>query len=145
MGHFHFGENLYKIRRVKGISQDAMALCLEISQRTYARIEKSPAIPNTKRVAELAKALSVSLSELLPPVNENFLQGKTNVLFDRIQKNFLLVVIFCALVPSAYNFVKYMCYEFNTPDYVTLLAPTAAAIAVIAYIIHWVKGIRRTP
>jgi len=145
MGHFHFGENLYKIRRLKGISQDAMALCLDISQATYSRIEKSPTIPDTERVAELAKALSIALPELLPPVPKDSLQGNGNGLFDRIQKNFLVVVIFCALVPSAYNFVKYMCYEFNTPDYVTLLAPTSAAVAVIAYIIYWVKEIKRKP
>ncbi|MEJ7693208.1 helix-turn-helix transcriptional regulator [Daejeonella sp.] len=67
MENFNFGENLRQIRVQKGISQEAMALKMDITQTKYSRMERSECVPAKIYVDRAAKFLEVPALELLPP------------------------------------------------------------------------------
>lgn len=75
MSDFNFGENLRKIRLIKGISQDAMASLLNIPQTRYSRMENQSAVPDADMVNKLAEILKVPSADLLDPSGELEIQA----------------------------------------------------------------------
>lgn len=59
------GENIRKVRELKGYSQDYMAQELGVSQRTYSAIENENNKIDTERLESIAKVLEVSVLDLL--------------------------------------------------------------------------------
>lgn len=59
------GQNIRKIRDLKGYSQEFMALELEISQRNYSRIENNELELHLNRLEKICKILDVSPQEIL--------------------------------------------------------------------------------
>lgn len=59
------GSQLKQLRSKKGLSLDVLAHNSGVSRATIARIEKSSVSPTTQVLAKLAKALSISVSELI--------------------------------------------------------------------------------
>ncbi len=64
---FNFGENLRKIRASKGISQEAMANKMDISQTKYSRIERGKILPDQVFISIAAGYLEVAPKDLMPP------------------------------------------------------------------------------
>ena len=58
-------ENIKTIRKNKGISHDAMAVNLGISQTSYTKLEQGETKLSVERLQKIAKILDVSLGELL--------------------------------------------------------------------------------
>ncbi|WP_276348678.1 helix-turn-helix transcriptional regulator [Daejeonella sp. JGW-45] len=63
---FKFGENLRRKRLLAGISQEAVALKMNISQTKYSRIERGRLLPDDEFIARLAEFLGVPVTELKP-------------------------------------------------------------------------------
>ena len=59
------GENIRKIREIKGFSQDYMAEKLSISQRQYSRIEKEQTQLNISKLEEISQILEATPIQLM--------------------------------------------------------------------------------
>ncbi|PBJ07280.1 helix-turn-helix domain-containing protein [Flavobacterium sp. ACN6] len=59
----HIGRNISRIRELKDMKQDALALALGISQQMVSNIENSETV-DEQRLIEVAKALDVSVETL---------------------------------------------------------------------------------
>lgn len=64
------GEKIRLIRESKGLSQEAVAFTLGISQSTYARLEKKDDRINVIRLVQIAQILNCNIYELLTEVTE---------------------------------------------------------------------------
>lgn len=72
MTNQELGENIRKIRELKGFSQQNLADEINMDQKTISRIEKGDLSPKFETLVAIAKALSVNLSQLLS-FNENMI------------------------------------------------------------------------
>lgn len=63
-------ENIKTIRKSKGISHEAMAANLGISQATYTKIEQEETKLTVERLQNIADILGVSIGELLEPESQ---------------------------------------------------------------------------
>lgn len=59
------GQNLTRIRKEKGISQDKLSRLLHIDRSFISNIENGKTNPTLATIAKLAKAVNVSVNELL--------------------------------------------------------------------------------
>jgi transcriptional regulator with XRE-family HTH domain len=62
----HIGRNINRIRELKGMKQEALALAIGVSQQTVSNLEASETIDQEKLI-EIAKALEVTVEAI-----ENF-------------------------------------------------------------------------
>jgi len=60
-----FGENLKKLRKQKGFSQEELAAKLHVVRQTISKWEKNLSVPDADTLIRLAEILEVSVSELL--------------------------------------------------------------------------------
>jgi len=58
------GTRIRKVRENKGISQEAMALELEITQSNYGRLEKSDTRLTVPKIQKIAKVLDITVAYL---------------------------------------------------------------------------------
>lgn len=65
MTNQELGENVRKIRELKGFSQQNLADEIMVDQKTVSRIEKGVLSPKFELLVKISNALSVSLSQLL--------------------------------------------------------------------------------
>ena len=77
MTNQELGENIRKIRELKGFSQQNLADEINMDQKTISRIEKGDLSPKFETLVAIAKALSVNLSQLLS-FNENMIFNNYN-------------------------------------------------------------------
>lgn len=70
------GQIIGRLRKRKNLSQGELASAAGISQATVSRLEGQEQVANVKTLAKLARALEVSLSELVPP--ETLSSGEGN-------------------------------------------------------------------
>lgn len=61
-----FGENIKRIRKEKGMSQQALGEKLGVKQQTIAQYEKIQEMPKLETVRRIAAALGVYISDLEP-------------------------------------------------------------------------------
>ncbi|MCR6641725.1 MAG: helix-turn-helix transcriptional regulator [Sporocytophaga sp.] len=59
------GNKIKKVREIKGFKQEYMAELLGISQPSYSKIETDEASISQDRLEQIAKALEVSVSDIL--------------------------------------------------------------------------------
>jgi transcriptional regulator with XRE-family HTH domain len=60
-----FGERLAQIRKTRGLTQSELGKRIGVSQRIIHHYEKKAEYPPAPRIIELARALDVSIDELL--------------------------------------------------------------------------------
>ena len=60
-----FNENLKKLRREKGFSQEQLALRLDVVRQTVSKWEKGYSVPDAALLVKLAEVLDVPVSVLL--------------------------------------------------------------------------------
>ena len=77
MTNQELGENVRKIRELKGFSQQNLADEIKVDQKTISRIEKGELSPKFETLVAISKALAVSLSQLLS-FNENLIFNNYN-------------------------------------------------------------------
>ena len=59
------GNNLYKARRNKGLSQETVAEILGISRQTVSKWETDETLPNVFQAKEMARLYELSLDDFL--------------------------------------------------------------------------------
>tara|TARA_R110002072_G_scaffold20967_6_gene75458 strand:- start:2701 stop:3075 length:375 start_codon:yes stop_codon:yes gene_type:complete len=59
------GQNIRKIRELKGYSQEYVAGAMDISQRNYSRIEKNEIELNLSKLSKISEILEVSPQQIL--------------------------------------------------------------------------------
>jgi len=60
-----FGENLKRIRKAKGISQGEISRILDVDKGFVSNIENGKTNPTLATIAKIAKAIGVSVGELM--------------------------------------------------------------------------------
>lgn len=65
MTNQELGENVRKIRELKGFSQQNLADEIKVDQKTISRIEKGDLSPKFETLVAISKSLSINLSQLL--------------------------------------------------------------------------------
>jgi transcriptional regulator with XRE-family HTH domain len=73
----HIGRNISRIRELKGIKQEALAVAIGISQQSVSHIEASETVDEEK-LAEVAKALGVSADAIKNFTEENVINYFNN-------------------------------------------------------------------
>lgn len=154
MGKFHFGENLQRIRRASGISQEAMALNLGISQSRYSRIERDLSMPEPDMVPKIAKLLNVDVTALGPQVVElgqdelatisGFGSGGQRRERRVRQWPYTIVIVLIAIVvlPNwAGEIAVSFCEGLGTTEHVAMGAKWAASLVMFIWIVYWARKI----
>ncbi|WP_433778897.1 helix-turn-helix domain-containing protein [Flavobacterium anhuiense] len=77
----HIGRNISRIRELKGMKQEALAIAIGLSQQTVSNIESSETIDKEK-LAEIAKALGVTIEAI-----ENFSEESVFNFFNNFYDN----------------------------------------------------------
>ena len=60
-----FSENLKSIRKAKGLTQDELAIRLNVVRQTISKWEKGLSVPDAEMLIKIAEVFEVSVSELL--------------------------------------------------------------------------------
>ena len=81
-----FNKNLIAIRKQKGLSQRDLAELTKLSPRMIAYYEKRAINPPIDKIEIIAKALKVSVSDLLGISNKSLVQNEFNDLDTRTLK-----------------------------------------------------------
>ena len=90
-----FGENLKLLWKKKGLSQEELAVRLNIVRQTVSKWEKGLSVPDADLLVKLADVLEVSVAELLGGNIHN--NEDTNELAEqlsRINEQFVAPVVF---------------------------------------------------
>ncbi len=72
------GSRIRKIRETKGISQEAMAFELEISQSNYCRLEKSDSRLTAPKIQKIAKILDITVAYLFDEKSAKIINQHNN-------------------------------------------------------------------
>jgi transcriptional regulator with XRE-family HTH domain len=64
--NWQLGRTIQNIREAKQITQEELAEKLRVSQSWLSRIETGREVPNLKRLQQIARALGVTVKELIP-------------------------------------------------------------------------------
>jgi len=72
-----FADNLKTLRKVKGLSQEELAIRLHVVRQTISKWEKGLSVPDADLVIRLADVFEVSVSELLGAKMENDVEINT--------------------------------------------------------------------
>lgn len=66
-----FTENLKSIRKARGLTQDELAVRLNVVRQTISKWEKGLSVPDAEMLIKIAEVFEVSVSELLGAKVEN--------------------------------------------------------------------------
>ncbi len=78
--------NIYKLRRDKGMSQEEVANLMDISLTSYRKIEKGETNLISERITQLAEALGITEQELLWGYNPNPSQAQMQAEIQRLRQ-----------------------------------------------------------
>lgn len=84
INNIKIGQQIYKLRKEKGLSQEALADILNVSPQAISKWENAKALPETATLPLLAKALDTSIDSILLPQELHMLSavytdGKTSI------------------------------------------------------------------
>lgn len=155
MHTFNFGENLRIIRQEKGISQEAMAQHLNISQATYATIENQTTVTNHKWFYQIAEILDVPGNKLIAPLKEPDLQDEQSTYTPELESNpieilntpfgnFILIGLSLTIIKAIYDAVRGACSAIETSDSTMTLASWTAALLTAAFIYYWIRKTKKS-
>ncbi|KAF2079044.1 helix-turn-helix domain-containing protein [Flavobacterium sharifuzzamanii] len=77
----HIGRNISRIRELKGMKQEALAIAIGLSQQTVSNIESSEKV-DSEKLTEIAKALGVTVEAI-----ENFSEESVFNFFNNFYDN----------------------------------------------------------
>lgn len=61
----NIGENIYKLRTARNMSQTDLANALEVSRQSVSKWENNSAVPDLERIVNMSRIFEVSLDELV--------------------------------------------------------------------------------
>lgn len=71
------GQRIKKLREAKGITQEAMALQLDVTQSNYGRLEKDDRRLNVVKLLKIVRILDVNITYLFNEVMQNTTEAGT--------------------------------------------------------------------
>ena len=74
----HIGRNISRIRELKGMKQEALAMAIGVTQQTVSNIEASENVDDEK-LSQIAKALEVSVEAIKNFSEENVINYFNNI------------------------------------------------------------------
>lgn len=77
-------ENLKNLRKIKGITQEELAIRLNVVRQTISRWEKGLSVPDADTLIKLADFFEVSVSELLGVTVEK--EVDSNIIADQLSR-----------------------------------------------------------
>ena len=111
----HIGRNISRIRELRGMKQEALAIAIGVSQQSVSSIEASETVDEEKLV-EVAKALGVSVEaikrKILSTINSYyglFIHSKSYTLRKKLF--FSMGRVGDNIIPSNMNFTKFCCFK----------------------------------
>lgn len=142
MEKFNFEKNLRNIRNSKGISQDAMAFKLGISQTTYSRIERGEITPSYELTCKMAIEFDVLPEALTGPIQPSVNKENPTSAIPYLSKPIVMIIIVAAslfLIITIHSIFYTIADHFKFSESVSFTMRMSAVFALSFYIIHLVK------
>ena len=128
-------ENIKALRKTKGLTQDELAIRLNVVRQTISKWEKGLSVPDAEMLQKIAEVFEVNVSQLLgSPINKNenvdiIAEQLSRINEQLVVKNnrsrkiwktigiILAIIIVGQLLLVALGFTAYKSYEVNTDTY----------------------------
>ena len=128
-------ENIKALRKTKGLTQDELAIRLNVVRQTISKWEKGLSVPDAEMLQKIAEVFEVNVSQLLgSPINQNenvdiIAEQLSRINEQLVVKNnrsrkiwktigiIIAIIIVGQLLLVALNFTAYKSYEVNTDTY----------------------------
>ena len=128
-------ENIKVLRKAKGLTQDELAIRLNVVRQTISKWEKGLSVPDAEMLQKIAEVFEVNVSQLLgSPINQNenvdiIAEQLSRINEQLVVKNnrsrkiwktigiILAIIIVGQLLLVALSFTAYESYEVNTDTY----------------------------
>ncbi|MBQ6873220.1 MAG: helix-turn-helix transcriptional regulator [Clostridia bacterium] len=128
-------ENIKALRKTKGLTQDELAIRLNVVRQTISKWEKGLSVPDAEMLQKIAEVFEVNVSQLLgSPINQNenvdiIAEQLSRINEQLVVKNnrsrkiwktigiILAIIIVGQLLLVALGFTAYESYEVNTDTY----------------------------
>ncbi len=72
------GDNLQKIRKQKGMSQEELAARIHVVRQTVSKWEKNLSVPDAQTLQKIAEALDVSVNQILGATQEETVKDESD-------------------------------------------------------------------
>ena len=128
-------ENIKALRKTKGLTQDELAIRLNVVRQTISKWEKGLSVPDAEMLQKIAEVFEVNVSQLLgSSINQNenvdiIAEQLSRINEQLVVKNnrsrkiwkaigiILAIIIVGQLLLVALSFTAYNSYEVNTDTY----------------------------
>ena len=106
------GENILKLRKKSGLSQEQLGEKVNVTRQTISNWELNETTPNPEQLKLLSKALNVSIDELLDNDIKGVIETKVNEIDINIVKNnnllkiLFVIIIVIITITIAFCFIK---------------------------------------
>lgn len=131
------GENIYKLRTGKRLSQEEFASAMEVSRQSVSKWENDMAVPELEKLIKMAKLFEVSLDELVgntppqqipeplpvaaPETKPTMDFGTKEAFSIALLISAVVIPLFLYLLPSWTNMITALCF----------IPPVATAISAL--------------
>lgn len=149
MDNFNFGENLRIVRQAKGISQEVMAIGLNMSQSTYSKLERRPTVPTIDLVERIFKLLDVepsvllsgrAIADLVPKIG--FEENAKEIMNTRVGIGFFWILVI-PFINAAYDMGDGFCAGYGASDEVRRAVRFIAGLAAMGLAYYWMRRIQK--
>lgn len=113
-------ENIKKIRKHKGISQEYIASHLNISQSAYHKIEVGETELTTDRLQQILNVLEIDLSELIGKADNHNMGGRKHCCRQECEMMRRLVILYERRLKEQNTLINFLQQELDKRDNFTL-------------------------
>ena len=113
-------ENIKKIRKRRGISQEYIASHLNISQSAYLKIEAGETELTTDRLQQILNVLETDLSELIGKADNHNVGGRKHCCREECEMMRRLVILYERRLKEQNTLINFLQQELEKRDNFTL-------------------------
>ena len=113
-------ENIKKIRKRRGISQEYIASHLNISQSAYHKIEVGETELTTDRLQQILSVLEIDLSELIGKADNHNIGGRKHCCREECEMMRRLVILYERRLKEQNILINFLQQELEKRDNFTL-------------------------
>ncbi len=125
MRDYKFGDKLYELRKKKNLTQEDLALLLDISDKAVSKWENGTSKPTIENLSKLSKIFDISLDELIVLEEEKEKQKITKIVLTGGP---------CAGKTTAMNWIQNF---FQKQEYKVLFVPETATELITGGLTPW--------
>ncbi|MBQ7330918.1 MAG: helix-turn-helix transcriptional regulator [Oscillospiraceae bacterium] len=125
----NLGENIYRLRTEKGMSQGDLADALEVSRQSVSKWENASAVPELDKLLKMSRVFSVSLDALVsgqPPIPPTECSQESAPREGISVRNIAGIVVLCCSILSMILFLIFL-----SPIWIILVSLPLGLISVI--------------